>query len=117
MILSILAALIGSGFGGGVHAGVTLAEQRLRSSEPTGPLTVSGSLVAALVAGIGCNALGRSLRTAFWFGAVLGAAGSDRLDWWVLRRFGVNPERLIEQARAVAAQRAGQARDAVGAGD
>ncbi len=111
MILSILAALFGSGLGGAVRAGVTVAERRLGTADATDePVAVSGSLVAALVAGTLCNTFGRSLRVSFWVGAVLGAAGTERLDWWVLRRFGVDPERLMAQARAAAGQKAAQVR-------
>ncbi len=107
MIIRIVAALFGSGLGGTVRAGVTVVERRLGAAEHAeGPINVSGSLVAALVSGIACSVLGRGPRLAFWFGALLTAAGADRLDWWVLQRFGIDPERLMEQARATAVRKA-----------
>jgi hypothetical protein len=103
MIVRIIAALFGSGLGAGVRAGVTAVERQVGAAEPDeGPIVVSGSLVAVLAAGIVCSLLGRGPRLAFWFAAVLTAAGSDRLDWWVLQRFGLDRDRLIAQARAAA---------------
>lgn len=111
MIISVIAAFIGSGFGSAVRGGVAAVEQRLNDTEPTDEtINVSGSLVAGLVAGTVCSVLGRGVRLSFWLGAVLGAAGTTRLDWWVLRRFGVDPERLIAQARAAAEQQAARMR-------
>jgi hypothetical protein len=107
MIISTIAALLGSGLGGAVRAAVTIVERQLGTAEPSdAPIRVSGSLVAAITAGIVCSLLGRGPRLAFWFGALLAAAGTERIDWWVLRRLGVDPQRLMEQARAVAAARA-----------
>ncbi len=106
MIISTIAALLGSGLGGAVRAGVTIVERRLGTAEPAeGPIRVSGSLVAAFTAGIVCSLLGRGPKLAFWFGALLAAAGTERIDWWALRRLGVDPERLMEQARGAAAAR------------
>jgi hypothetical protein len=111
MIVRIFAALLGSGMGAGVRAGVAVVEQQIGTAEPAeGPVVVSGSLVAAVVSGIVCTVLGRGPRTAFWFGAVLTAAGADRLDGWVLQRFGVDRDRLVAQARAAAAATAARRR-------
>ncbi len=104
MIIRIVAALFGSGLGAAVRAGVTAVERQVGTAEPVdGPIVVSGSLVAAVTAGVACSVLGRGPRLAFWFGALLTAAGADRLDGWVLQRFGVDRDRLVAQARAVAA--------------
>jgi hypothetical protein len=104
MIIRIGAALFGSALGAVVRAGVTVVERQVGTAEPVeGPIVVSGSLVAAVTAGIVCGVLGRGPRLAFWFGALLTAAGTDRLDGWVLQRFGVDRDRLVAQARAVAA--------------
>jgi hypothetical protein len=106
MIISTIAALFGSGLGGAVRAGVTVVERQLGTAEPAeGPIRVSGSLVAAITAGIVCSLLGRGPRLAFWFGALLTAAGTERIDWWALRRLGIDPDRLMEQARAAATAR------------
>jgi hypothetical protein len=115
MIIAMLAALVGSGLGSGVRAGVSFVEQRLgiaeTAAEPTDTvITVNGSLVSALVAGTIASTLGRGARFAFWLGAVLGAAGADRLDLWLLRRLGVDPEKLMAQARDAATQQAARAR-------
>jgi hypothetical protein len=111
LILSILAALVGSVAGAAVRAGVTFAEAQLEK-KGSGPelLSVNGSLVGGLAAGVVADAVGGP-RLAFWLGAVLGAAGADRLDWWLLRRIGVDPEQLMARARdAAMAQGKGRGR-------
>lgn len=115
MIIATLAAFLGSALGSGVRTGVSLVEQRLGiaegAAEPASDvITINGSLVSALAAGTIASTLGRGARFAFWFGAVLGAAGVDRLDMWLLRRLGVDPEKLMAQARDAAAQQAARAR-------
>ena len=53
------------------------------------------------------------LGLAFWLGAVLGAAGADRLDWWVLERVGVDRDALLARARKAAESAQRQARKAM----
>jgi hypothetical protein len=111
LILSIVAALAGSTAGSAVRAGMGLAERQLESGEgEAGPLVISGSLVAGVAGGVLVDALGGKAATAFWLGAVLGAAGAERLDWWVFRRFGIDPEKLVARARDAAERRTQSAR-------
>jgi ribosomal protein L12E/L44/L45/RPP1/RPP2 len=65
---------------------------------------VSISPVAGLVGGVAGGMIGAG--TAFWIGAVLGAAGMDRLDAKLLGQVGVDMDALV--AKAVEA--AGRAR-------
>src|SRR5213079_3428782 len=58
-------------------------------------------------------ALGGGVGMAFWLGAVLGAAGADRLDWWLLDRLGVDRDALMAKARQAAESAQRQARKAM----
>src|SRR5579859_1160084 len=117
LILSILAALAGSLAGSATRAGVNIAERQLERSDPPDMVSVNGSLVGGLAAGFAADAFGGP-RLAFWLGAVLGAAGADRLDWWLLRRVGVDPEQLLARARdAATSQARGHGRGQGGGGD
>lgn len=101
-ILSILAAFTGSVVGAAVREGVSAAERQLERTGPApGMVSINGSLVSGVAAGVVGDAVGGP-RLAFWLGAVLGAAGTDRLDWWILRRAGVDPEQLMAKAREAA---------------
>lgn len=102
LILSILAAFAGSLAGSATRTGVNIAAGQLERSGPPDVVSVNGSLVGGLAAGFVADAVGGP-RLAFWLGAVLGAAGADRLDWWLLRRIGVDPEQLMVRAREAAA--------------
>ena len=115
LILSIFAALGGSVAGAAVRGGITMADQQLRSGagEAAEPMMINGSLVGGVAAGVVADAVGGGVGLAFWLGAVLGAAGADRLDWWVLERVGVDRNALIAKARKAAESAQRQARKAV----
>jgi hypothetical protein len=102
LIVSILAGFAGSLAGSATRVGVNLAERQLERAGPPDVVAVNGSLVGGLAAGMIADAVGGP-RLAFWLGAVLGAAGTDRLDWWVLRKVGVDPEQMMARARDAAA--------------
>jgi len=57
--------------------------------------------------------VGGGVGMAFWLGAVLGAAGADRLDWWLLDRLGVDRDALMAKARQAAESAQRQARKAM----
>jgi hypothetical protein len=108
LIVSILAGFAGSLAGSATRVGVNVAERQLERAGPPDVVAVNGSLVGGLAAGMIADAVGGP-RLAFWLGAVLGAAGTDRLDWWVLRRVGIDPEQMMARARdAAAAQTRGR---------
>ena len=115
LILSIFAALGGSVAGAAVRAGITVVDQQLakRASEGSEPMMINGSLVGGVAAGVVADAIGGGVGLAFWLGAVLGAAGADRLDWWVLERVGMDRDALIAKARKAAESAQRQARKAV----
>jgi len=115
LILSIFAALGGSVAGAAVRAGITVVDQQLakRASEGSEPMMINGSLVGGVAAGVMADAIGGGVGLAFWLGAVLGAAGADRLDWWVLERVGVDRDALLARARKAAESAQRQARKAV----
>jgi uncharacterized membrane protein YbhN (UPF0104 family) len=115
LVLSIFAALGGSVAGAAVRAGITVVDQQLtkRAGEASEPMMINGSLVGGVAAGVVADAVGGGVGLAFWLGAVLGAAGADRLDWWVLERVGVDRDALIAKARKAAESAQRQARKAV----
>ena len=115
LILSIFAALGGSVAGAAVRAGITVVDQQLakRASEGSEPMMINGSLVGGVAAGVMADAIGGGVGLAFWLGAVLGAAGADRLDWWLLERVGVDRDALVARARKAAESAQRQARKAV----
>ena len=115
LILSIFAALGGSVAGAAVRAGITVVDQQLakRESDASEPMMINGSLVGGVAAGVMADAIGGGVGLAFWLGAVLGAAGADRLDWWVLERVGVDRDALLARARKAAESAQRQARKAV----
>ena len=115
-ILAIFAALAGSTFGNAIRAGVDAASQRLSGGAPPDEsIMVNGSLLASVVAGTTVSTVGGGAGLAFWIGAVLGAAGADRLDWVVFKRFGLDRDKLIAQAREAARGAAGETRRRAGA--
>ena len=103
LLISIPAALLGSLLGSAVRGAVATAQGRVTGGgdEATteGVVNVSISPVAGLVGGVAGGMLGAG--TAFWIGAVLGAAGMDRLDAKLLGQVGVDMDAMV--ARAVAA--------------
>jgi hypothetical protein len=115
LILSILAALGGTVAGAAVRAGINIADRQLgkKTAEPAEPMMINGSLVGGVAAGVVADAVGGGVGLAFWLGAVLGGAGADRLDWWVLERVGVDRNELIARAIKAAESAQRQARKAV----
>jgi len=100
LFISIFGAALGSLLGGAARAGTDAAERAMRGDAPD-HVNVSGSLTAAVVGGFIGNILGGP-RRAFWLGAVLGAAGANRFDTMILRRFGVDPDALVARATEAA---------------
>jgi hypothetical protein len=104
LLISIPAALLGSLLGSAVRGAVATAQDRVGGEAAERVVNVSISPVAGLVGGVAGGMLGAG--TAFWIGAVLGAAGMDRLDAKLLGQVGVDMDALV--AKAVEA--AGRAR-------
>jgi hypothetical protein len=130
LLISIPAALLGSLLGSAARGGVAMAHAQLGgrltrpgdadpSDEPVAALpenaiSINGSAVAALVGGAVGSLLG--VRTAFWVGAVLGAAGVDRLDAMLLGRVGIDMDALVAKASEAATEAAARARSGVSEG-
>jgi hypothetical protein len=117
MLISILAALLGSLVGSAARGGVAMAQGRVSGESDAGEeptINVGVSPVAGLIGGLVGSVLG--LRAAFWAGSVLGAAGMDRLDARLLAQVGIDMDAMV--AKAVdAADKARQAvTEQVGAG-
>jgi hypothetical protein len=115
LLISIPAALLGSLVGAAARGGVAMAQAQLSAKEPDAvtpdtTINVSVSPVAALIGGVVGSLLG--VRVAFWLGAVLGAAGMDRLDAMLLGRMGVDMDALVAKATEAATDAAGRARSA-----
>lgn len=102
LITSILAGLLGSVVGAAARAGVEAAERQLNGEPQAENVMIVASPTAGLAAGVAGIILGA--RRAFWLGAVLSAAGADRLDAKVLGRFGIDPEALVARAKEAAAR-------------
>jgi hypothetical protein len=113
LLISIPAALLGSLVGSAARVGVAMAQAQLvakagRSEVPDEPeavtagdtFNINGSPVAALVGGVVGSVLG--VRVAFWLGALLGAAGMDRLDAMLLGRVGIDMDALMAKATEAA---------------
>ena len=94
VVIGTLAALAGGLLGSAARGGVDIAHARL-AGEPE-PAVVTVSPVAAVAGSLVGLVLG--VRAAFWAGAVLGAAGSGRIDRLVLGRFGIDVDELVERA-------------------
>jgi hypothetical protein len=105
LILSILAGLLGSLFGSAARTGTAMARAQLEGEPMPATVNISGSPVAGLASGVVGTVLGP--KTAFWFGAVLGAAGMDRFDAFLLRRVGIDIDAMV--AKATEAARSAQA--------
>jgi hypothetical protein len=118
LLISIPAALLGSLVGSAARGGMLMAQAQL-SAQATEPddqdesveavpapaaatINVSVSPVAALIGGAVGSVLG--LRMAFWVGAVLGAAGADRLDAMLLGRVGIDMDALVAKATEAASR-------------
>lgn len=111
LILSILAGLAGSLVGGIARAGVALAEQQVNRDRPSEKdVSINASVVGAVASGVVADTVGGGPGLAFWLGAVLGAAGADRLDWWLLKRVGVDRDELLAKARDAAMSKAAEIR-------
>ena len=65
-----------------------------------GTLNISGSPIAGLVGGLVGAVLGP--KTAFWLGAVMGAAGMDRFDAILLKQVGIDMDALVAKANEAA---------------
>jgi hypothetical protein len=110
LLISTLAALLGSLIGSAARGGVATAQAQLggaprKKSDAAAAINVSVSPVAGLVGGAIGSVFG--LRVAFWIGSVLGAAGMDRLDARLLAQVGIDLDAMV--AKAVNA--AGKARE------
>ena len=53
-------------------------------------------------------------RTAFWLGAVMGAAGIDRFDAFALQQVGIDMDAMVAKANEAAQSAAGDAAEAAG---
>ncbi|HET6745497.1 MAG TPA: hypothetical protein VFH90_06560 [Candidatus Limnocylindria bacterium] len=108
LLISIPAALLGSLLGSAVRGAVATAQERVAAGddEDAGDLSdtinISPSPVAAVAGGLAGSILGPG--TAFWVGAVLGAAGMDRFDAKVLGAVGIDMDALVKKAVKAAAQ-------------
>jgi hypothetical protein len=107
LLISIPAALLGSVVGSAVRGAVGMAQDRVDgagdkgASDASDTINVSGSPVAALAGGLAGSMLGPG--TAFWIGAVLGAAGMDRFDAKLLGSVGIDMDALVKKAVKAAA--------------
>lgn len=115
LIASILAGLLGSLFGSAARAGTAMARAQLEGEPPPEVFNISGSPVAGLASGVVGTVLGP--KTAFWFGAVLGAAGMDRFDAFLLRRVGIDIDALVAKATEAAKSAQAMAGDAAAAAE
>jgi hypothetical protein len=115
LFLSILAAMAGSTLGAAARTAADAADRLVRN-EPMaeGPVTVNGSVTAAVVGGFLGTLLGGP-RRAFWLGAMLGAAGADRFDAMLLSRFGLDANTLMAKATAAAGRARAMASERAGA--
>jgi predicted MFS family arabinose efflux permease len=125
LLISIPAALLGSLVGSAARGGLLMAQAQLaaQATKPDEPhesdeavaaptadtINISISPVAALIGGAVGSMLG--LRVAFWVGAVLGAAGADRLDAVLLGRVGIDMDALVAKATEAATRARSTASD------
>lgn len=98
LILGTMAALAGSLLGSAARGGVDITHARLAGEPEPDVINVTVSPVAAVVGSVAGVVLG--VRGSFWAGAVLGAAGSARIDRLVLGRFGIDMDELVARATA-----------------
>jgi hypothetical protein len=109
LILSILAGLLGSLFGSAAKAGLAMGRAQLEGEPAPDVMSISGSPIAGIVGGVVGVVAGP--RTAFWLGAVLGAAGIYRFDAALLKQVGIDLDAMVAKANEAAQAAAG---DAVG---
>lgn len=125
LLISIPAALLGSLVGSAARGGMLMAQAQLstQASEPddqdesveavparaAAAINISVSPVAGLIGGAVGSVLG--LRMGFWVGAVLGAAGTDRLDAMLLGRVGIDMDALVARATEAATRARSTASD------
>lgn len=115
LIASIVAGLLGSLFGSAARAGTSMARAQLEGEPMPDSFNISGSPVAGLASGVVGTVLGP--RTAFWVGAVLGAAGMDRFDAFLLRKVGIDIDALVAKATEAAKSAQAAASDAADAAE
>ncbi len=125
LLISIPAALLGSLVGSAARGGMLMAQAQLSAqatkaddqdesvdavpAPAAATINISVSPVAALIGGAVGSVLG--LRIAFWVGAVLGAAGTDRLDAVLLGRVGIDMDALVAKATEAATRARSTASD------
>lgn len=97
LIVGLVAALVGSLLGSALSGGMETIRAR-HAGEPEPVINVSVSPSAAIAGATVGLVLG--LRTAFWVGALVAAAGSARVDAILLRRVGIDMDELIARATA-----------------
>jgi hypothetical protein len=105
LLISILAALLGSLLGSAARGVVATAQLRTvggTEAEAETVVNVTISPVAGLVGGVAGSLLGAG--NAFWIGAVLGAAGMDRLDARLLGQVGIDMDAMVAKAMEAAAK-------------
>ena len=107
LILSILAGLLGSLFGSAARAGLAMGRAQLEGEPTPDAMNISGSPIAGLVGGVVGAVVGP--KTAFWLGAVLGAAGIYRFDAILLKQVGVDLDAMVAKANEAAQAAAGEA--------
>ena len=112
LIFSILAALLGSLFGSAARAGLAMGRAQLEGEPAPDVMNISGSPIAGLVGGVVGAVAGP--RTAFWLGAVLGAAGIYRFDVILLKQMGIDLDAMVAKANEAAQAAAGEAAGAAG---
>ena len=126
LLFSIPAAVLGSVVGSAARGAMLMAQAQLAGQataprEPQGSdepvaaaaadtINISVSPVAGLIGGAVGSLLG--MRVAFWVGAVLGAAGTDRLDAMLLGRVGIDMDALVAKATEAATKARSAASDA-----
>ncbi|HET9540747.1 MAG TPA: hypothetical protein VFQ46_09125 [Candidatus Limnocylindria bacterium] len=112
LILSILAGLLGSLFGSAARAGAAMGRAQLEGAPMPDAMNISGSPIAGGVGGV--VGLVAGPRTAFWLGAVMGAAGVDRFDAFLLKQVGIDMDAMVAKANEAAQSAAGEAAEAAG---
>ena len=112
LILGILAGLLGSLFGSAAKAGAAMGRAQLAGEPMPDVMNLSGSPIAGVVGGVVGAVAGP--RTAFWLGAVMGAAGVDRFDAFLLKQVGIDMDAMVAKANVAAQSAAGEYAEAAG---